>query len=313
MSGIVAPPVMDDLDDAIVSLLERDGRLSHRELAEHIGLSRPATAARVARLLASGQVAIRGVVHPAVLRRGSCAHVALTVRGSAARLAAAVADREDVTFVSLCTGRYAVVAEIRAEDQAAIDRAVSRIRALPGVDGLNLLLYSEVVRDVAGPVGEPGVGLDDLDDVDLALLRALQDDGRASYVRLGELVGMSAAGTRRRVGRLIEGRAVRVGAVVRHSGADRRAAMGVGISLCDDGADVVERALGLESVVFLARTLGRYDLVATVNATSAGQLVDLLEGLRALPGVRGIDTWGHLEYVKETYASGRLTADGPPA
>ena len=60
---------MDEIDEAIVSLLEVDGRLTHRDIARRVGLSRAAAAVRVQRLIASRQVEVRGVVHPAVLGR----------------------------------------------------------------------------------------------------------------------------------------------------------------------------------------------------------------------------------------------------
>lgn len=37
---------MDETDEAIVALLEVDGRLTHREIARAVGLSRSAAAAR---------------------------------------------------------------------------------------------------------------------------------------------------------------------------------------------------------------------------------------------------------------------------
>jgi DNA-binding Lrp family transcriptional regulator len=46
---------MDEIDEAIVELLEVDGRLTHREIARTVGLSRSAAAARVQRLITSGQ------------------------------------------------------------------------------------------------------------------------------------------------------------------------------------------------------------------------------------------------------------------
>ena len=62
---------------------------------------------------------------------------------------------------------------------------------------------------------------------------------------------------------------------------------------------------GLEtSVIFVARTLGRFDVLITVRAFSAAQLVEILDAVRAMPGVNGIDSWAHLEVVKESYASG---------
>jgi DNA-binding Lrp family transcriptional regulator len=292
---------MDEVDEAIVALLEVDGRLTHRDVARAIGLSRSSAAIRVQRLLTSGQVVVRGVVHPAVIGRGSLAHVGLAVRGRAAPLAAEIARRDDVPFLSLSSGQYGLVAEVRAASPRDVDRTISELRSLDGVMGVDTLTYVEVVRDVIGPVGDVST---DVDAVDLALLRALQDDGRASYVDLAEVVGLSAAGARRRVVRLVESQVVRVGAVVRHSGQDRQSAMGLGIRLAGDHHQVVDELKAMSSVIFVARTLGRFDVLVTVRAFAAAQLVELLDTVRALPGVNGIDSWAHLEVVKESYASG---------
>jgi DNA-binding Lrp family transcriptional regulator len=292
---------MDEIDEAIVELLEVDGRLTHREIARTVGLSRSAAAARVQRLITSGQVIVRGAVHPAVIGQGALAHVGLVVRGPAAPLAAEIALRDDVPFLSLTTGPHGLVAEVRAGSARDIDRTITELRALDGVVGVDTLTYVEVVRDVIGPVGEVRT---EVDEVDLALLRALQDDGRASYVDLAAVVGLSPAGARRRVVRLVESQVVRVGAVVRHSGRDRQSAMGFGVRLAGDHRDVVEQLAAMPSVIFVARTLGRFDVLVTVRAFSAAQLVELLDQVRALAGVNAVESWAHLEVVKESYASG---------
>ncbi|MCZ0730942.1 Lrp/AsnC family transcriptional regulator [Mycolicibacterium iranicum] len=292
---------MDELDEAIVELLEGDGRLTHREIARRVGLSRSTAAARVQRLISSGQVVIRGAVHPAVLGRPVLAHVSVSVDGPAAPVAADIAGRVDVPFLSLTSGRHGLVAEIRSPTARDVDMAVAELRALPGVYEVDTLTYVEVMRDVIGPVGDIYT---DIDATDRALLVALQADGRASYVDLAERVGLSAAGARRRVLRLIDARVVRIGAVVRHHGQDRQSAMGFGIRLVGAHRDVVAALTGMPSVIFLARTLGRFDILATVRAFSAAQLVEVLDAVRALPGVRSLESWTHLDVVKESYASG---------
>jgi DNA-binding Lrp family transcriptional regulator len=292
---------MDQVDEAIVELLEVDGRMTHREIARAAGLSRSSAAARVQRLIASGQVVVRGVVHPAVIGRGALAHVSLVVRGAAAPLAAQIAGRDDVPFLSLTSGQHGLVAEVRTASAREIDRTISELRSLDGVAGVDTLTYVEVVRDVIGPVGDVST---DVDDTDLALLRALQDDGRASYVDLASVVGLSPAGARRRVVRLVESQVVRVGAVVRHSGQDRQSAMGFGVRLAGDHREVVEQIAALPSVIFVARTLGRFDVLGTVRAFSAAQLVEMLDTVRSLPGVNLVESWAHLQVVKESYASG---------
>ena len=292
---------MDETDEAIVELLEVDGRLTHREIARTVGLSRSAAAARVQRLITSGQVVIRGVVHPAVLGRGALAHVSVTVHGAATPVAAELARREDIPFLSLTSGSYGLVAEIRASSPRGIDTAVAQLRSLPGVSGVDTLSYVEVMRDVVGPVGEVETSVDA---TDRALLVELQNDGRASYVDLAAAVGLSAAGARRRVVRLIDARVVRIGAVVRHSGQDRQSAMGFGIRLAGEHHDVVAALTAMSAVIFVARTLGRFDVLVTIRAFSSAQLIELLDTVRSLQGVRALESWTHLEVVKESYASG---------
>jgi hypothetical protein len=60
----------------------------------------------------------------------------------------------------------------------------------------------------------------------------------------------------------------------------------------------------MPSVIFVARTLGRYDVLVTVRAFSAAQLVGLLDIVRGMPGVNAVESWAHLEVVKESYVSG---------
>ena len=292
---------MDEVDEAIVALLEADGRLTHREIARSTGLSRSTAATRVQRLISSGQVVIRGAVHPAVLGRGALAHVSVSVHGPAAPVAAELARRDDVPFLSLTGGPHALVAEIRSASAGDVDAVVSELRSLPGVSGVDTLIYVEVMRDVISPVGTVRT---EVDDTDRALLAALQDDGRASYVELAAKVGLSAAGARRRVVRLLDARVVRVGAVVRHSGQDRQSALGFGIRLAGGHEDVVAALAAMPSVIFVARTLGHFDLLATMRAFSAAQLVGALDAVRALPDVRALESWSHLDVVKESYAAG---------
>ena len=294
---------MDQTDHAIVRLLRENGRLGHREIAAAVGLSRSAAAARIHRLVDSGQVVVRGVVHPAVLGRGFLAHVALVVRGPAAPVAELVAEREDTPFVSMTSGPHGVAAEIRTGSALEVDRAVAELRSLPGVQGVDTLTYVEVLRDVVGPVGEV---THEIDAVDAALLRALQEDGRASYVDLARAVRLTPAGVRRRVIRLVEAQVVRVGAIVRRPGLDGQASIGIGLRLDGAADDVVEQVLAQPQASFVARTLGRFDVLVTLTAYDPTDLVEGVEAIRALPGVNDCQSWTHLRVVKESYAAAGL-------
>jgi hypothetical protein len=101
-----------------------------------------------------------------------------------------------------------------------------------------------------------------------------------------------------------------VGALVRPTGQDGRSAMGVGLRLHGD-QDAVVAALGtMPSVTFVARTLGRFDLLVSMRGPSTARLLDAVEALRALPQVHEVDSWTHLRVVKESYALGQLGVAG---
>ncbi|QRY85287.1 AsnC family transcriptional regulator [Tsukamurella tyrosinosolvens] len=298
---------MDEIDRTLVALLGDDGRLSHRELAKAAGVTRATVAVRLRRLLDSGAFTVQGVVHPAVLGRGSVCYARIEVDGAAAPVADAVADLPEVVYVSITTGRFAVAAEIRTGSGDAADAVLARLRGLPGVVRAETLVYREVIRDAVGPVGEATA---QLDATDIALLQALEQDGRASYVELAAEAGLSAAAARRRVLRLVEGSVVRIGPIVSR-GSEH--AMGMGIHVRGAAREAARDVDAVDGVGFLARTVGSFDLLATVRAPSAVGLAETVDAVRSLSAVAGVETWSHLRFVKESYASLGAAGWGQPA
>jgi DNA-binding Lrp family transcriptional regulator len=291
---------MDDIDEKLIGLLEIDGRLAFGDMARTVRLSRPAVAARTRRLIDNGQLDVRGAVHPAVLGQTYLGYAALAIDGPAAPVAAAVAEHRDVPFVSVVTGPRPVVAEIRATSPDTYMECVDWIRSIDGVRSTTTLAYLSIVRDVVGPVGEVTIALDG---TDRELLRHLQSDGRMSYVNLAQRVGLSPAGVRRRVMALIESNVLRIGAVVRHSGRDPHVAMGVALRL-GGRRELAEQAIReLESVIFMARTIGDADILLTIRAFSVAQLSRTVDRVRSIHGVEDVTSWTHLEIVKEAYGA----------
>ncbi len=71
VSDTVVSTVIDELDRQILRVLQRDGRLSHRDIGAEVGLSPNATGARVARLLNDGVITgIHAHVDHTALGRG---------------------------------------------------------------------------------------------------------------------------------------------------------------------------------------------------------------------------------------------------
>lgn len=296
---------MDDIDRSLIRVLEHDGRASHEELARQAHVSRQTAAERLARLIRVGDVEIRGVAHPGVLGISAMAYAVIDVVGPVRGVAEAVAEDSRIPFVSIVSGARPVVAEIRAESPEAVADAVARIREIDGVHAIDTTRYISLIRDVVGPVGELDTTLDR---IDRRLMTELEDDGRMSYVELARRVGVSGTNVRRRVLRLVEARALHVGAVVRHTGRDGLRSIGVGLRLRGATDPIVERLRTHPSVFFVATALGQYDIVLTLRVATADESLALVEEMRGWHGVGSAETWLHFAIVKETYAGLRNLA-----
>ncbi len=126
---------MDDLDQALIAELRRDGRAALSDLAARLGVARATVRARMERLARSGEIA--GFT---VITRGDAAEApvrALTMIGiegrGAERIMARLQGLAEVTAVHSTNGRWDLIAEIGARTLEELDAVLFRIRGLDGV------------------------------------------------------------------------------------------------------------------------------------------------------------------------------------
>ncbi|MER6948032.1 Lrp/AsnC family transcriptional regulator [Nonomuraea sp. NPDC000554] len=290
---------LDRTDLEIVRHLQADGRLTFETIAQRVGLSRPATRTRAQRLLSSGAVRIVAIVHPAVKGLTAIAHASVTVDGPARPVAQAVAELAEAPFVTLTVGAHALVAEVRATDFDALAASIERLRGLPGVRGVDTLVYTRVLKDSTALTGPPADL--QLDELDHRILEELQADGRIPFAELGERVSLSPGAARVRALRLLDAGVARVVALVRPEVLGMGQLSGFALSVEGDAAALVERLSSWGRVSYLAACMGRADLVGTVAAESLADVIAVLEELRGMKGVRALSSWVHAELVKERY------------
>jgi Lrp/AsnC family transcriptional regulator, regulator for asnA, asnC and gidA len=145
-----------------------------------------------------------------------------------------------------------------------------------------------------------------LDDIDRALIAALQEDGRLPYSRLAPAVGLSEAATRQRVQRLIDSGVIQVVAVADplRTGAGRILAM-VGVRVEGDVRVVAEAIAELREAIYVVATSGPYDVLAEVVCADHDHLLRLLnEQIRAIDGVRSTESWLELGVFKHAFDYG---------
>ncbi|CAM4126355.1 Lrp/AsnC family transcriptional regulator [Nocardiopsis gilva] len=148
-----------------------------------------------------------------------------------------------------------------------------------------------------------------LDAVDVALMRALQGDGRATYQALADGVGLSRTAVRARVRQLVGTGAIRIVGVL-HAGVLGMEVLGqVSFSVSGPVAPVLREIAPRDAVTFAAQTAGRFPLVADLRVRNDEALATELAALRALPGVTGVEVFRADSVIKDAYSSVRRLRD----
>lgn len=143
-----------------------------------------------------------------------------------------------------------------------------------------------------------------LDHIDRSIMEQLQLDGRAPYTRLGAAVGLSEAAVRQRVQRLVDSGVMQVVAVTNPLAHGKRRMAMIGIRTEGPTDDIAKTLQAMEDIDYLVVTAGSFDLMAEVVVEHDGQLLDLTNRVRQVPGVTTTETFIYLDLVKQTFTWG---------
>ncbi|MET8348905.1 MULTISPECIES: Lrp/AsnC family transcriptional regulator [Micromonospora] len=143
-----------------------------------------------------------------------------------------------------------------------------------------------------------------LDDVAKRIIEQLQEDGRRPYATIGKAVGLSEAAVRQRVQRLLDSGVMQIVAVTDplQLGFPRQAM--IGLRTDGDLEAVADRLAELEEVDYVVITAGSFDLLTEVVCRNDDHLLEILQRLRAVPGVLSTEAFVYLKLRKQTYTWG---------
>jgi Lrp/AsnC family transcriptional regulator, regulator for asnA, asnC and gidA len=143
--------------------------------------------------------------------------------------------------------------------------------------------------------------LSTVDDIDRAIIRELQDDGRKSIVAIADLIGLSEGAVRRRIDHLQAMRVLRI------AGLPDPTAFGlqrhfIGILVNEESLDIVRGALvAMPEMSYVWETDGQYNLMAAAFFNGNDQLNAFLSGrLAKISGVRKLEVFRMRRTVKKT-------------
>jgi Lrp/AsnC family transcriptional regulator for asnA, asnC and gidA len=142
-------PQLDSLDEAIVAVLQQDGRRSYGEIGGIVGLSEAATRQRVNRLRESGAMRIVAVTDPVALGRGVVATVGLRVSGDTRVVAARLAAVDTVEYVVVTAGSFDLIIEVVCVDEAELLAVINdQIRSIDSVRETETFMHLHTEKNV---------------------------------------------------------------------------------------------------------------------------------------------------------------------
>lgn len=288
-----------DLDSELVRALQADGRASIHELARLLSVSRDVVSQRLRHLLTADGLKVVAAVDPGFAGHQVLVHLMIDIEGAAAPVAGQLAAFDSAVLVSMVSGPWPIVVESRHADLADMDRMLSEVRRIPAVRSVRTTRYAEVLKGFFVSRSRKDITPDQID-VDIIAL--LQVDGRMSFTKLSEAVHLSPSSVRERVAKLLDAGVIRISAIRPGGSSRNRFSLGLGISARGDLGIIRDRIREAPAIDFSARTHGSFDFIATVHGHVSDEVLSAVEVLRDLPEVASIDSWTHLDLVKEEYA-----------
>jgi Lrp/AsnC family transcriptional regulator for asnA, asnC and gidA len=140
---------VDEIDLAIMRILQQDGRRPYAEIAAQLGLAPSTVQQRANRLMESGSLKITALVNPEAVGIAVLATLAIKVDGTRLREAAAdIGKFSEVDYVVICTGPYDILIEVACGNNDDLLSFISdKLAKVDGVREIETFLYLRIVKD----------------------------------------------------------------------------------------------------------------------------------------------------------------------
>ena len=291
---------VDEVEQALIRMLQEDGRTTYADLAAAAGVTEKTAHRKVGRLLDQQVIKIVAVTDPAVLGYGAMALLSITLStGSRARdVAERLAELPQVDYISITSGRYPLHVEVLGRDHAELAELIDEvIRVLPGVRDIDVvpylrLHYQQARFHAAERNRDLGVRPTALDALDRQIVERLARNGRAPFIEIAEHVGVTQARVRQRLQKLTSTGVVKVMAIANplHLGYQAVAWAEIKVAGGHSADSIAEELTALPGVSYVALTIGRCDVLAEFVCTDHEELQVLLnERVRLIDGIRDIE------------------------
>lgn len=191
--------------------------------------------------------------------------------------------------------------EFKLEGAHSASKSTSRLTEC-GESGTNRLALRRIEAQRSSIPGRRGPvrGPRRIDALDQGIIEALQANGRESFRRIADRLGVSEGTVRARYTRLSSDDILQVVGVTNPLGLGFDQAL-VGIKTSGPPSDVADEIAKWPEADYVIVTAGQFDLVVEVVASDRHEMLELTNRMRGLPGVVSTETFFYLEMWKQLY------------
>jgi DNA-binding Lrp family transcriptional regulator len=305
------------VDASIFAALQCDGRMPFSALAEFVGVSEVHARRRYAELTTSGAFSVAAVMDPRVLGKAYMSWIGLVVEPHGLdSVTEMFVESPEIDYIVVSSGRYLLMAEALCSSAEELSQLLERVRRHPAVRQTDSFVYLDLIKQQAEIGGDHESGRSRVfrpSELDRALLRELQLDGRASFRQLARRLGVSERLVSTRYRALVDEHQMRVIAIGHPPSLGYEALAWVAIQLAGGVAvaDVSRRLADVSNAWYVIATTGHYDLMAELVCRDREHLLDTIATeIGGLDGLARVDTFFYLRLLYRTTA-GVWSAGGP--
>ena len=143
-----SPIILDELDFAILSYLQQDGRMSFTVMAQKLKVSIGTIRTRFNKMIEDGTGNIIGRVDPEKVGFRSYAHIAVYVRPATLKekVALKISKLSEVSFLALTSGDYDLEVDVMCRDNDHLVQFVNELSKIEGVYQTKTTIYFKVYK-----------------------------------------------------------------------------------------------------------------------------------------------------------------------
>ena len=307
--------LLDEFDRKILKELENNARLTTQQIARNVGMKRTTAGYRLNKLIDNGVLDFACIANVETIEYQIPLGIGINVApGKTDTVAKQLAALPTVNVVNLVAGRYAIFAWCLLKDQKDLKRFFSEdLGQVEDIISIEIIFAFTWIReswryftplpesDTEPPNYSPS-------DLDLAIIRALQEDPRQNITNLAKSSGCSKPVAKERLNTMIDNGTIRLVSIINPAALGYQIEAMILIKSPPNQAVAVADQLSMINFVRHASlTTGNWQIFISAQFWDSAHMHEFLsETLAASPGVTDFEVIQILKVLKFSMALGNI-------